>query len=39
MPTPTAKEVENMLRNQKNERYAAQHLQELRQRAMIELKE
>lgn len=39
LPLPSNKEIENMLKNQKNEQYAAQHMQELRQRAIIELRE
>lgn len=39
MPLPTGEEVKNMLQNQKNERFAEEHMQELRQRAIIELKE
>ena len=39
MPLPSNEEVKNMLQNQKNERYAEERMQELRQRAVIELKE
>ena len=39
MSTPSDAEAKYLLQNQKMERYAAQHLQELRQKAAIELKE
>ncbi len=39
MPLPTEAEVKNMLQNQKNERFAEEKMQQLRQSAMIELKE
>jgi len=39
MAIPSNAEVKYMLQNQKMERFAARHLQELRQRAAIELKE
>lgn len=39
MAEPSVAEVKYMLQNQKMERFAAQHLQELRQKASIELKE
>lgn len=39
MSIPSDAEAKYLLQNQKMERYAAQHLQELRQRAAIEMKE
>ncbi|MBQ1612184.1 MAG: peptidylprolyl isomerase [Alphaproteobacteria bacterium] len=39
LPEPTEKEISEMLQGQKTERLAARHLQYLRQRASIELKE
>lgn len=39
LPEPDAAEIAEMLAGQKTERFAARHLQELRQRAAIELKE
>lgn len=39
LPEPNANEIAEMLAGQKTERFAARHLQELRQRAAIELKE
>ncbi len=39
MPLPSNEEVKDMLQNQKSKRYAEEHMQELRQRAIIELKE
>ncbi len=39
LPEPSSAEIAEMLAGQKTERFAARHLQELRQRAAIELKE
>lgn len=39
MPLPSETEVKNMLQNQKNERFAEEKMQQLRQSAIIELKE
>ena len=39
LPDPSADEIAEMLRGQKMERYAARHLQGLRQRASIEMRE
>ncbi len=39
MPNPSAEEIKIMLQNQKNERFAEELMQTLRQQAMIELKE
>ncbi|MBQ8785769.1 MAG: peptidylprolyl isomerase [Alphaproteobacteria bacterium] len=39
MPDPTAAEIEDLLQGQKTERFASKHLQYLRQKASIELKE
>ena len=39
MTLPSSEEVETMLQNEKNERFAEDRMQQLRQRAVIELKE
>ena len=39
LPMPTKEEVANLLQTQKNERFAEEKMQQLRQSAMIELKE
>ncbi len=39
MPIPSAEEIKTMLQSQKNERFAEELMQTLRQQAMIELKE